>query len=128
MIEGSNFLFHHPSGRRVDGRFADRQAQAGKGDTAYAFALQEPDARTGGEADSGKNQPSVSNVGVIACVLPDSGSSGIVRPCHFVEGEGNVFAVGQGDGDFLADRLPQQSQQGRLGGRRGTGSCGEAAA
>jgi hypothetical protein len=61
-------------GHRVDGRFADRDRQAGLGDGADAIARLEDDTRTLGQAaDARHHECAVGHVGIVAGILDDAG-------------------------------------------------------
>ncbi len=120
---------HHLPRHRIDGGLARRERKAGPRDRADAFAGAEDDAAPDRAAPHrGEDQRAVRHVGVVAGVLHHARRRGAIAACRGGEGEGGTAAARQGHLDRIGKGARQQRRVGRLGGCRGAGAGGPAAA
>ena len=120
-------LVHQTSRHRVDRRFSGGDRQSGLGDLAHAGTGLEPASEAGMIVpDSGHDQRTVGDIGIVACVLDDCGGSPAVTQFLASEGEGRGLAFRQGNADRIGKRPREQCRVGGFGRSSRAGTSGPA--
>ena len=119
----------HLARHRIDGGLARRDRQPRPRHGADAFAGAEDDAAARHAPTHGReDQGAVGHVGIVAGILDDARGCGVRAHAGDRQREARTLAAGQRHLDRIGECAGQQRRIGRLGGRRGAGAGGPAAA